>query len=106
MPAGRGKPFSPGARARARRSAVQACYQWLINQQPIKAVIKEGNPPEEILKMVKEENIDLLIMLAHEEGHIEHFLFGRDNEELLRKMPCPILLVKKEAQEGTSRILS
>lgn len=41
MPTGRGKPFSPGARVRARRSAVQACYQWLINQQPIDAIIRE-----------------------------------------------------------------
>jgi universal stress protein A len=62
----------------------------------IKAVMKEGDPSDEIIKMVKEENIDLLIMLAHEEGHIEHFLFGRDNEELIRKMPCSIILVKKE----------
>ena len=62
----------------------------------IKAVMKEGNPSDEIIKMVKEEQIDLLIMLAHEEGHIEHFLFGRENEELIRKMPCSIMLVKKE----------
>jgi universal stress protein A len=62
----------------------------------IKAVMKEGSPSVEIIKMVKEENIDLLIMLAHEEGHIEHLLFGRDNEELIRKMPCSIMLVKKE----------
>ena len=47
----------------------------------VKAVMKEGDPFDEIIKVVKEENIDLLIMLAHEEGHIEHFLFGRDNEE-------------------------
>jgi len=46
--------------------------------------------------MVKEENIDLLIMSVHEEGHMEHFLFGHDNEELICKMPCSIMLVKKE----------
>jgi nucleotide-binding universal stress UspA family protein len=62
----------------------------------VKAVMKEGNPFNEIIKVVKEENIDLLIMLAHEEGHFEHFLFGRDNEDLIRKMPCSIMLVKKE----------
>ena len=62
----------------------------------IKAVMKEGEPSVEIIKMVKKEKIDLLIMAAHEEGHIEHFLFGRDNEDLIRKMPCSIMLVKKE----------
>ena len=62
----------------------------------VKAVMKEGDPFDEIIKMVKKEKIDLLIMLAHEEGHFEHFLFGRDNEDLIRKMPCSIMLVKKE----------
>ena len=62
----------------------------------IETVMKEGNSSVEIVKMVKEENIDLMILTAHEEGHIEHFLFGRDNEDLIRKMPCSIMLVKKE----------
>jgi universal stress protein A len=65
---------------------------------PIRELIKTGEPTKEILKTVGEEKIDLLIMLAHEEGRLEHFLFGRSNEELVRKMPCTILLVKKEPQ--------
>jgi len=32
-------------------------------------------------------------MLAHEEGRLEHYLFGRAIEELTRKMPCSIFLV-------------
>jgi len=67
---------------------------------PIKTVVQEGDPFVEIIKMVKEENIDLLIMAAHEEGHIEHFLFGHDNEELIRRMPCSIMLVKKEPHKA------
>jgi nucleotide-binding universal stress UspA family protein len=48
---------------------------------------------DEILKVVKNEKIDLIIMLAHEEGRLEHYLFGRAIEELTRKMPCSIFLV-------------
>ena len=64
----------------------------------IEVMLREGEPTREILKAVKERQIDLLIMLAHEEGHLEHFLFGRSNHELLLKMPCSILLIKKEPQ--------
>ncbi len=60
--------------------------------------IREGEPTKEILSFVKDEHIDLVVLLAHEEGHLEHFLFGRSNEELIRRMPCSILLVKKEPQ--------
>ncbi len=62
----------------------------------IRELIKEGHPVTEILKTIKEEEIDLMIMPAHEEWRIEHFLVGRTNDELLRHMPCSILLVKQE----------
>ena len=61
----------------------------------IKELVKEGEPTEEILKAIIEEDIDLVILLAHEESRVEHFLFGRSNEEIIRKMPCSILLVKR-----------
>jgi universal stress protein A len=65
---------------------------------PIREIIREGEPTGEIIKTVREEKIDLLIMLAHEESRLEHFLFGRSNEDLVRRMPCTILLVKKEPE--------
>lgn len=62
----------------------------------VKELIKEGDPVEVILKTIKEERIDLLIMLAHEEGKLEHFLWGRTNEDIIRLMPCSVFLIKKE----------
>ena len=65
---------------------------------PVTVTIREGEPTEEVIAAVKANNIDLVIMLAHEEGRLEHFLFGRSNDELVRRMPCSILLVKKEPE--------
>lgn len=62
----------------------------------IDVLMLEGKPTKEILGVVKKRKIDLLVMLAHEEGRIDHFLFGRSNEDLIRKLPCSILLVKQE----------
>ena len=62
----------------------------------IDVLIRDGEPTSEIVTLVKENNIDLIVMLSHEEGHLEHFLFGRTNHDLIIKMPCSILLVKKE----------
>jgi nucleotide-binding universal stress UspA family protein len=59
-------------------------------------IVRQGEPTAVVLEVVKDERIDLLVLLAHEEGRLEHFLFGRSNEELVRRMPCSILLVKKE----------
>jgi universal stress protein A len=55
--------------------------------------IRDGKPVDAIIAAVKEDKIDLIIMSAHEEGRLEHYLFGRAVEELTRKMPCSIFLV-------------
>ena len=64
----------------------------------IKVIIKDGDPVEEITRGVQQEKVDLIVLLAHEEGRLEHLLFGRENDEVIRNMPCSILLVKKEPQ--------
>ena len=55
--------------------------------------IKDGKPIDEVIKVVEDEKIDLIIMSAHEEGRLEHYMFGRSVEKLTRKMPCSIFLV-------------
>ncbi len=62
----------------------------------ITELVRTGEPTEEILKTIVEEKIDLLVMLAHKEGRLEDLFFERSNDELIRKMPCSIMLIKKE----------
>jgi len=61
-------------------------------------MIREGEPTGVILQVIKDRRIDLLLVPAHEEGRLEHFLFGRSNEDLIRRMPCSIILVKQEPE--------
>jgi len=61
-------------------------------------MVVEGEPTGVILQVIKDKRIDLLLVPAHEEGRLEHFLFGRSNEDLIRRMPCSIILVKQEAE--------
>lgn len=63
---------------------------------PIQVDIAEGPPEKEILRAVRHYKIDLLIMIAHAEGHLEQMLFDRLNEDIHRKLPCTIMFVKKE----------
>lgn len=63
---------------------------------PIDIIIREGNPNKELFHIIEEKKIDLLILLAHSEWRLEHLLTGRSNEEIIRKMPCSIMMVKQE----------
>ena len=68
---------------------------------PIKELISDADPVDEVMKVVAAEKTSLIVMLAHEEGRLEHALFGGENDALIRKMPCSILLVKQEPEPAT-----
>ena len=70
----------------------------LSSDLPIDIIISDGDPVDEVNRVVKSEQIDLIVLLAQEQGRLEHMLFGRDNDELIRSLPCSILLVKKEPE--------
>ena len=57
--------------------------------------IRDGEPVDEVQRTVESEKIDLILMLAHQEGRLEHFLFGKTNDDLIRKLPATLMLVRK-----------
>jgi nucleotide-binding universal stress UspA family protein len=63
---------------------------------PIEVEVAKKDPLKEIERSVENHAIDLLIMTAHAEGHLEQMLFGRLNEEIHRRLPCTTMFVKKE----------
>jgi len=83
--------------AEARRKLSELVESEKAKGMSIQELVREGEPTKEILKTIAEEKIDLLVMPAHGEGRLDDLLFNRSNDELVRKMPCSILLVKKEA---------
>jgi nucleotide-binding universal stress UspA family protein len=62
----------------------------------IKEIVKTGEPVHETMKAVEKKKIDLVIMAAHDEGRIEHIVYGRFNHEVVRRLPCSVFLVKGE----------
>jgi len=55
--------------------------------------VKDGDPVEAIVQAVESEGIDLILMLAHREGRLEHFLFGKTNDAIIRRLPASLMLV-------------
>ena len=56
--------------------------------------VKDGDPADAIQNIVESEQVDLILMLAHREGRLEHFLFGKTNDTLIRRLPATLMLVK------------
>jgi nucleotide-binding universal stress UspA family protein len=54
-----------------------------------------GRPSFEILRYVRENAVDLIVMASHGLSGWEHALFGSTTEKVLRESPCPVLVVKR-----------
>ena len=62
--------------------------------QVVNEWVKDGDPVEAIQQAVESQNVDLILMLAHKEGRLEHFLFGQTNDAVIRSLPANLMLVK------------
>jgi len=56
--------------------------------------VKDGDPVKAISQAVEKEGVDLILMLAHREGRLEHFLFGKTNDAIIRRLPASLMLVR------------
>ena len=58
--------------------------------------VVHGNPYVEIVRMAEEENVDLIVLGTHGRSGLKHFLIGSVAEKVLRKAPCPVLVVREK----------
>jgi nucleotide-binding universal stress UspA family protein len=59
----------------------------------ITAVVRSGLPTEELMRVVREQKIDLAILGTHGRTGLKHLVMGSVAEELFRNLPCPVLTV-------------
>lgn len=57
-------------------------------------IIEIGTPFTEIVQTAKELEIDLIIMATHGQGVVRHMLLGSTTEKVVRKAPCPALVIR------------
>ncbi len=58
-----------------------------------------GNPFVEIVRYAKDNDIDLVVIGTHGRGPIPHMLMGSVAEKVVRKAPCPVLVVRERQHE-------
>lgn len=58
-----------------------------------------GSPAEMILQQAKSQDVDLIILGSHGRSGLTRLLMGSVAEAVLRKAPCPVLIVKANEKE-------
>jgi len=61
---------------------------------PCRAMFRVGLPWEQIIKALKEEKADLLVMGTKGRGNLAGALFGSTADKVFRHAPCPVVSVR------------
>ena len=60
----------------------------------VETVATQGYPPEEIVAVAKERNVDLIALGTHGRTGLSHLLLGSNAERVVQHAPCPVLTVR------------
>jgi universal stress protein A len=61
---------------------------------PVEVKIAVGKPAEEILRVAREQGVDLIVMGTHGRTGLRHVLLGSVAEKIVRAAPCPVFTVR------------
>jgi nucleotide-binding universal stress UspA family protein len=80
--------------AHARRELERFCAGHFEPDVKVELLSAVGTPHVEIVKLANERGVDLIVMAPHGRGFISHAFLGSTTERVLRRAPCPVLVVR------------
>jgi nucleotide-binding universal stress UspA family protein len=80
----------------AKKRLDQVCEKYLDSCPLYIKHVAVGDPAQEILKLIKEEKVDLVVMASH--GAQGNFRFGSVAEKVLKNSPVPVTTIPVETE--------
>jgi nucleotide-binding universal stress UspA family protein len=68
---------------------------------PVTGHLAEGDPVDEILRRARSLSADLVMVGTHDTVGLERFLLGSVAEKIVRRAPCPTLVVRVKQRAYT-----
>jgi nucleotide-binding universal stress UspA family protein len=59
--------------------------------------VADGEPADAILRMARQEKVDLIVMGTHGRTGLSHLLLGSTAEAVVRTATCPVFMVRASA---------
>jgi universal stress protein A len=79
--------------------------QYAVARSPFTSigelVVKNGDPRDVILEVIEQLHVDLVVMGTHGRRGISRMILGSVAEDVSRRSPCPVLLVR--AKKGDAK---
>jgi nucleotide-binding universal stress UspA family protein len=83
---------------------LQALQRWFKKRNPgTTMALHDGSPAEVILKTARRLRAEYIVIGSHGHGAMYDLVAGSTTREVLRKSPCPVVLVPITKQTGKAR---
>jgi nucleotide-binding universal stress UspA family protein len=93
--------------AKASREIEKLASAEHVAQLNLRTIVKIGNIERELLGIVKDEDIDLVVMGTHGRRYLGRWFIGSVTEHMLRNVPVPVLTVSHiEAEKHAIGLVS
>ncbi|HLF14292.1 MAG TPA: universal stress protein [Bacteroidota bacterium] len=79
---------------RGKAELARIAEQYIGGKLAVKFHVPAGRPFVEIIRAAREFEADMIIIATHGHTGVEHILFGSTAEKVVRKAPCPVLVVR------------
>jgi len=79
---------------RAKGELERLATKYAAGNLRITGHVHTGRPFVEIIRAAKEFEADMIVIATHGHTGVEHMLFGSTAEKVVRKAPCPVLVVR------------
>ena len=66
---------------------------------PVKALVRVDEPTRGVIEAANELDIDLIIISTHGRTGVARVFLGSTAEQIVRKAPCPVLVVRERERE-------
>jgi nucleotide-binding universal stress UspA family protein len=66
----------------------------LADLPPVQEKVTVGKPAAEILRVARDDGVDLIVMGTHGRTGVRHLLLGSVAEEVMRHAPCPVFTLR------------
>jgi nucleotide-binding universal stress UspA family protein len=67
-----------------------------LDPENVRLIFKTGNPVDELLKLIVQENIDMVVMGVKGRTGLEHVLVGSVADKLFHNSPVPVISFRDE----------
>lgn len=57
----------------------------------VRELVVQGKPSAEIVRVAREESVDMIVLGTQGKGMLDKALFGSTTDRVVRKAPCPVL---------------